>query len=100
MNTAVKHKYSKEVTKAQELIKLISEANPNHEPQETQELKELIKIKNFLYRIYKYKQRNINFIRTKQEYEKYKQLESDFTKILNDIISIYNPDFENNIKFL
>lgn len=35
MNTVVKHKYSKEVTRAQELIKLISEANPNHEPQET-----------------------------------------------------------------
>lgn len=100
MNTAVKHKYSKEVTRAQELIKLISEASPNHEPQETQELQELIEIKNFLYSAYKHEQRNINLIRTKQEYKQYKQLESDFTKILDDIISMYNPDFTNSAKLL
>lgn len=94
MNTAVKHKYSKEVTRAQELIKLISEANPNHEPQETQELNEL---KNFLYSAYKHEQRNINLITTKQEYKQYKQLESDFIEIFNDIISMYNPDFVNAI---
>lgn len=97
MNTAVKHKYSKEVTKAQELIKLISEANPNHEPQETQELQELNELKNFLYRAYKHEQRNINLITTKQEYKQYKQLESDFIEIFNDIISMYNPDFVNAI---
>ena len=100
MNTVVKHKYSKEVTRAQELIKIISEASPNHEPQETQEVQELNELKNFLYNAYKHEQRNINLITTKQEYKQYKQLESDFTKILDDIISMYNPDFTNSAKLL
>lgn len=100
MNTAVKHKYSKEVTRAQELIKIISEASPNHEPQETQELQELNELKNFLYNAYKHEQRNINLITTKQEYKQYKQLESDFIEIFNDIISMYNPDFTNSVKLL
>lgn len=97
MNTAVKHKYSKEVARVQELIKLISGANPNHEPQETQELQELNELKNFLYSAYKHEQRNISLITTKQEYKQYKQLESDFIEIFNDIISMYNPDFVNAI---
>ena len=100
MNTAVKHKYSKEVTRAKELIKIISEASPNHEPQETQELQELNELKNFLYNAYKHEQRNINLITTKQEYKQYKQLESDFIEIFNDIISMYNPDFTNSAKLL
>lgn len=100
MNTAVKHKYSKEVTRAKELIKIISEASPNHEPQETQELQELNELKNFLYNAYKHEQRNINLITTKQEYKQYKQLESDFIEIFNDIISMYNPDFTNSVKLL
>lgn len=62
--------------------------------------KNLTSLKNFLYNAYKHEQRNINLITTKQEYKRYKQLESDFTKILDDIISMYNPDFTNSAKLL